>query len=159
MKLSKYLSYAEGVKSQTATRLGINNTPDPQTLERMKYVASEIFDKVREHVGGPLAATSFYRSHELNKAIGGATSSQHCKGEAIDIDADVFGNGTNKQILKYIKDNLEFDQLINEFPDKDGNPSWVHVSKVNHRPNRFQILTATRKPGGGTDYSQYVEIV
>lgn len=138
--ISKYLSYKEATKSPTALRLGIDNDPTPEHLENMKYVAKEIFDKVREHIGRPLAATSFYRSKALNDAVPGSSkTSQHMTGEAIDIDADVYGFGTNLEIFNFIKDNLIFDQAINEYPDKHGNPSWVHVSKT-RTGNRGEVL-------------------
>jgi zinc D-Ala-D-Ala carboxypeptidase len=139
-KISKYLTYQEAIKSPTAKRLGIDNEPDPEQLENMKYVAKEVFDKVREFVGGPLAATSFFRSKELNDAVPGSSkTSQHMKGQAIDIDADVFGYGTNKDIFDFIRNTLIFDQCINEYPDKFGNPSWVHVSK-SKTGNRGEVL-------------------
>jgi hypothetical protein len=141
MKLSKYISYEEATKSQTATRLGIENTPTPEQLSNMKYIANTIFDKVREFVGGPLHASSFFRSPELNKAIGGSSStSQHMKGEAIDIDCDTFGNGTNNEVFEYIKNKLPFDQLIGEYPDASGKWAWVHVSLRKDGQNRKQVL-------------------
>lgn len=141
-KLSKYVTEAEGWKSDTAARLKISNVPDAATIEKMKYVATEIFDKVREFAGGPLHVNSFYRSPELNAAIKGSKSSQHMKGEAIDMDCDQFGNSTNEAIFHYIKDNLDFDQLIWEYPDKEGTPSWIHCSKVSYKKNRKQVLVA-----------------
>mgnify|MGYP006921438617 FL=1 len=116
--ISKYLNYEEATKSQTATRLGIKNEPNTQQLEAMKYVAVNVFDKVREFVGGPLHASSFFRSEKLNAAIGGSSkTSQHMKGEAIDIDCDTFGHGTNQGIFDYIRVNLEYDQVIGEYSD------------------------------------------
>src|SRR6478609_7140834 len=104
MKISKYVTLEEATKSQTAIRQGIDNSPNAEQLEAMKYVASEIFDPVREYVNGPLNASSFFRCHELNTAIGGSsTTSQHMRGEAIDIDADTFGYGTNHSIFEFIK--------------------------------------------------------
>lgn len=139
-RLSKYLTYAEGVKSPTAIRLGIDNSPNEEQLNNMKYVATEIFDPVREFVGGPLHASSFFRSKALNAAIGGSsTTSQHMKGQAIDIDADTFGHGSNKEIFKFIKNSLIYDQLIGEYPNIDGDFAWVHVSKVANN-NRMEVL-------------------
>ena len=138
--ISKYLNYEEATKSQTATRLGIKNEPNPQQLEAMKYVAVNVFDKVREFVGGPLHASSFFRSEKLNAAIGGSSkTSQHMKGEAIDIDCDTFGHGTNQGIFDYIRVNLEYDQVIGEYPDAKGKWSWVHVS-LKKSGNRKQVL-------------------
>lgn len=141
-QLSKYLTLAEGIKSQTAIRKGISNMPDADQLENMKYVATEIFDKVREFVGGPLNASSFFRSKALNNAIGGSSAtSQHMKGEAIDIDCDTFGKGDNNSVFEYIINNLEWDQCIGEYPSADGTFSWVHVSKVRPpKKNRRQVL-------------------
>ena len=139
-KISKYLSYKEAIKSTTALRLGIENEPDPEQLENMKYVAREVFDPVREFVNGPLAATSFFRSKELNDAVPGSSkTSQHMTGQAIDIDADVYGFGSNKDIFDFIRNTLIFDQVISEYPDKFGNPAWVHVSK-SKTGNRGQVL-------------------
>lgn len=138
--ISKYLNYEEATKSQTATRLGIKNEPNTQQLEAMKYVAVNVFDKVREFVGGPLHASSFFRSEKLNAAIGGSSkTSQHMKGEAIDIDCDTFGHGTNQGIFDYIRVNLEYDQVIGEYPDAKGKWSWVHVS-LKKSGNRKQVL-------------------
>jgi len=140
MKISKYVTLEEATKSQTAIRQGIDNSPNAEQLEAMKYVASEIFDPVREYVNGPLNASSFFRSHALNSAIGGSsTTSQHMKGEAIDMDADTFGYGTNHSIFEFIKHNLEFDQLIGEYPTPDGNFAWVHCSKKK-KGNRKEVL-------------------
>lgn len=140
MKISKYLTLEEAIKSPTALRLGISNMPDEDQLINMEYVANEIFDRVREVVGGPLYVSSFFRSKELNDAVpGSSATSQHMKGQAIDIDCDVFGNGTNKDVFDFIRLTLEFDQVINEYPDKLGNPSWVHVSKTMGN-NRGQVL-------------------
>src|SRR5687768_3809420 len=98
--ISKYLSYKEAIKSPTAIRLGIENEPTPEHLQNMRYVATEIFDKVREHIGRPLAATSFYRSKALNDAVPGSSkTSQHMNGQAIDLDTDVYGFGTNLDIF------------------------------------------------------------
>lgn len=138
--ISKYLNYEEATKSQTATRLGIKNEPNQQQLEAMKYVAVNVFDKVREFVGGPLHASSFFRSEKLNAAIGGSSkTSQHMKGEAIDIDCDTFGHGTNQEIFDYIRVNLDYDQVIGEYPDANGKWSWVHVS-LKKSGNRKQVL-------------------
>lgn len=141
MNISKYLTLDEATKSPNAMRLGIANLPDDKQLANMKHVASEIFDKVRDHVGGPLHASSFFRSKELNDATpGSSATSQHMTGEAIDIDCDTFQNGTNMQVFNFIKTYLLFDQLILEYPDKTGKPSWIHVSRRRLGVNRGQIL-------------------
>lgn len=152
--ISKYITYKEAIKSQTAERLGIKNEPDSTSLERMKYVASEVFDKVRDHFRVPIGVSSFYRCDELNKAIGGSATSQHRSGEAIDIDADMYGGVTNKQIFEFIKNNLEFDQLIWEFGTRD-EPAWVHVSLTKGN-NRKQVLRAFKSSSGKTAYEAYV---
>lgn len=153
-RISKHITLAEATKSQEATRLGMNNTPTAEHLTAMTTVAERIFEPIREMHGKPIAITSFYRSPAVNKRIGGSTTSQHCLGEAMDIDADVFDNGiTNKQIFDYIKDRLEFDQLIWEF-GTPSNPDWVHASFTTKRPNRKQILIAIRN-GRTTSYLPY----
>jgi zinc D-Ala-D-Ala carboxypeptidase len=144
--ISKYLTYEEAIKSPTAKRLGISNEPNAEHLENMKYVATEIFDPVRDFVGGPLLASSFFRSKALNKAVPGSSkTSKHMLGEAIDIDADGYGVGTNLAIFNFIKDNLTFDQLILEYPTKEGKPSWIHVSKSRKNRNRQEILVKLQK--------------
>lgn len=142
--ISKHISLKEATKSNTAQRLGIENFPNNDTLIQMQALAENIFEPLREHVGGPIYITSFYRSPELNKAIGGSSKSQHCLGQAIDVD-DVLGRATNKEMFEYIKDNLDFDQLIWEFGD-DNNPNWVHVS-YNAAGNRGNILQAVKEDG------------
>ena len=152
MQLSTNLSLAEVTRSETAKRKGISNMPTPEHIENFKKLAANIFQPIREHFGKPIFISSGYRSAELNKAIGGSLSSQHCSGEAIDIDMD--GTDiTNKQIFDYIKDNLTFDQMIAEFP-KQGNPDWVHVSFAANRSQRKQILVA-KKVNGKTTYIPY----
>jgi zinc D-Ala-D-Ala carboxypeptidase len=152
MQLSKNLSLAEVMRSETAKRKGISNMPTPEHIENFKLLAEKLFQPIREHFGKPIHISSGYRSAALNKAIGGASSSQHCSGEAIDIDMD--GTDiTNAQIFNYIKDNLEFDQLIWEF-GTDSNPDWVHVSYESKGKQRKQILKAVKK-GAATSYVPY----
>lgn len=152
--ISKNISYKEATHSTTAKRLGIDNTPNAEQMSNMRYVAENVFQPIREHFGVPIYISSFYRSEALNKAIRGSSSSTHIKGEAMDLDADVFGRINNAQIFNYIKDHLEFDQLIWEF-GTDDNPAWVHVS-LSKRNNRNQILKAI-KVGGKTHYEIYAE--
>lgn len=152
MRLSDNLTLAEVTKSATAKRKGISNEPTIEHMENLKAVAQNIFQPVRDHFGKPIAVTSGYRSADLNKAIGGSSTSQHCKGEAIDMDADVFGGVTNREIFEYIKDHLDFDQLIYEFGDEN-NPDWVHCSFIS-KGNRRQVLRALRK-NGRTSYELY----
>lgn len=139
--ISRYISYDEATKSKTAIRLGIKNIPNDEQLLNMRYVAEEIFDPVREYVGGPLLASSFFRSKKLNEAIpGSAKHSQHMEGSAIDLDADGYQYGTNSAIFDFIRTRLEFDQVINEYPDEFGNPAWVHVSKKRIGINQMEVL-------------------
>lgn len=152
MQLSKNLSLAEVIRSETAKRKGVSNMPTDAHIANFKLLAEKVFQPIRDHFGVPIHISSGYRSAALNKAIGGAASSQHCTGEAIDIDMD--GTSvTNAQIFNYIKDNLEFDQLIWEF-GTDTNPDWVHVSYESTGKQRKQILKAI-KSGGATKYLPY----
>ena len=156
-KISDNISYTEATKSRTAIKYNINNKPSNDILEKMKIAANKIFEPLREHFGVPIAVTSFYRSKGLNKKIGGSTTSQHCKGEALDIDADVLGLITNKQIFDYIKNNLEFDQLIWEY-GTNKEPDWVHVSYSEGR-NRCKILkTYKEKNWHGQTITKYKTI-
>ena len=148
--ISKHISYREGVYSRTATRLDLDNTPNDEQLANMELVADEVFEPLRAWVGGPIKINSFFRSPKLNKAIGGSSKSQHCKGQAIDID-DTFGRATNAEMYHFIKDHLDFDQMIWEFGDDD-NPDWVHVSYVSEKKNRRRCLKAYKEKGK-TKYS------
>jgi hypothetical protein len=152
MQLSKNLALAEVMRSETAKRKGISNMPTPEHIENFKLLAEKVFQPIREHFGVPIILSSGYRSKELNTAVGGALSSQHCTGEAIDIDMDGT-TVTNKQIFDFIKDNLSFDQMIWEF-GTDSNPDWVHVSYESTGKQRKQILKAV-KSGKGTSYVPY----
>ena len=140
--ISKHISYKEGVYSNTATRRGIDNTPNNEQLDNMNLIADNIFEPLRQYVGGPIKINSFFRSPELNTAIGGRGKSQHCKGQALDID-DTFGRMTNAEMYHWVKDNLEFDQMIWEFGDD--NPNWVHVSYVSPEKNRNRCLKAYKE--------------
>ena len=143
--ISKHVSYKEGVYSTTATRKGINNTPGDDQLHFMEIIAEKVFEPLRDWVGGPIKINSFYRCPELNKAIGGSATSQHCKGQAMDID-DTLGRATNAEMFNWIKENLDFDQMIWEFGNDD-NPDWVHISYVSEEKNRNRCLKAYRKDG------------
>ena len=142
--ISKHISNKEGVYSRTALRRGIDNTPTEDHKINMVELAENIFEPLRMYVGGPIKINSFYRSPELNKAIGGSSKSQHCNGQAIDID-DTFGRMTNAEMFKFIKDHLDFDQIIWEFGN-DKNPNWVHVSYVG-KENRNRCLKAYKEKG------------
>jgi len=141
--ISSHISYKEAVYSRTAQRLDIYNHPDNVQKDNMLLIAKEVFEPLRIWVKGPIKINSFFRSPELNKAIGGSGKSQHCHGQAIDID-DTFGKATNAEMFNYIKENLDFDQMIWEFGDED-NPDWVHVSYVSEEENRNRCLKAYKK--------------
>ena len=141
--ISKHISDKEGVYSRTALRLDIDNIPTKEHKRNMVKLAEEVFEPLRAYVGGPIKINSFYRSPKLNKAIGGSTKSQHCNGQAIDID-DTFGRATNAEMFEFIKENLDFDQIIWEFGDNK-NPNWVHVSYVSPQENRNRCLKAYKE--------------
>jgi len=148
-RISEHVSLKEATKSNTATRLEIKNEPRELDLVRMMLIAEKVFEPLRKWVGGPIKVNSFYRSPELNSAIGGSKNSQHCIGCAIDID-DTFGYKTNAQMFDYIKSNLDYDQMIWEFGDDD-NCDWVHISYISEDANRRRLLKAT-KINGKTNY-------
>ena len=149
MKISDHISYKEGIKSNTALRKGIDNTPNRYEQTNMEVTAEKIFEPLRKWVGGPIKINSFYRCEELNRTIGGSSKSQHCQGRAIDLD-DTFGYKSNAAMFDYIRNNLSFDQLIWEFGD-DNNPAWVHVSYVSEDQNRVRVMRA-EKVNGKTNY-------
>jgi zinc D-Ala-D-Ala carboxypeptidase len=139
MKLGKYFSLSEMVKSQTAIRKGIDNLPNDEQVEALIELVENVLDPVREHFGRPVTVNSGFRGKKLNKAIGGSKSSQHCKGEAADIEIP---GVSNPEVAEWIKNNLDFDQLILEF-HTSGIPDsgWVHVSWRSSKKNRKQVLT------------------
>jgi hypothetical protein len=148
-KFSKHISWKEAVGSATAKKLDIDNTPNEEQLNNMKNLAEDLFEPLREKVGEPILINSFFRCEELNKAISGsATTSQHIKGCAIDLDATKM---TNCELFYIIKNYFEFDKLIWELGD-DENPAWIHVSYVKGK-NRGLVYQAKRKPGKG--YTTY----
>jgi len=146
MKISEHLSLSEVTRSETAKRRGISNIPTEEHLENFKILAENVFEKIRANFRCPIHISSGYRSNELNDAIGGSKTSQHSKGQAIDIDMDGSSHGvTNADVYNFIKDNLDYDQLIWEF-GTDSNPDWVHVSYTKDK-NRKQRLKAVRANG------------
>tara|TARA_R100001082_G_scaffold110927_1_gene92461 strand:- start:262 stop:717 length:456 start_codon:yes stop_codon:yes gene_type:complete len=149
--ISKHISYKEATYSNTAMRKGIDNIPNDEQLNNMELIAEKIFEPLRKHVGGPIKINSFFRCPKLNEAIGGSSKSQHCHGQAIDLD-DTFGKATNAEMYHWIKNNLDFDQMIWEFGDED-NPAWVHVSYVSPEKNRNRCLKAY-KYKGKTNYAR-----
>jgi zinc D-Ala-D-Ala carboxypeptidase len=148
MKLSGHFSLAELTKSQTATRKGIDNKPTLEHIENLTELCVQILEPTRRNFGKPMVISSGYRSEELCEAIGSSKNSQHAKGEAADFE--MFGVD-NKQLAKYIKNNLVFDQLILEFynPD-DPSSGWVHCS-YSKEENRKQSLLYN-----GKDYTEWL---
>jgi len=130
--ISEHISYKEATQSPTAIRRGINNNPPDNALPFMKAVAEQCFEPLRKWYGKPIKINSFYRCPELNEVVKGASNSQHVKGQAIDIDAG--SREENKKLFDYIKTNLIYDQVINEY-----DYSWVHVS-FNPGQNRNQAF-------------------
>jgi zinc D-Ala-D-Ala carboxypeptidase len=148
MRISTHLDLVEVTRSETAKRNGISNQPTAEHLENFKKLAENIFEPIRKHFGVPIHISSGYRSVALNKFIKGSATSQHLLGQALDLDMDGSSSEvTNKMLFEYIKNNLDFDQLINEF-----NYSWVHVSYNPKGKQRKQILDA-KKVNGKTVYS------
>lgn len=137
-QISEHITFAESFKSQAAERFGINNIPPDGVIPAMILVANKCFEPIRAHFGIPIGVSSFYRCNALNTKIKGAKNSQHIKGEAIDIDADIFGGVTNSEIFHWAKENIIFDQLLWEFGN-DENPAWVHIS-YSISGNRNQII-------------------
>lgn len=150
--ISEHISYSEAIYSHTAVEKKISNEPNDEQLDSMKAVATNIFERVRAHFGKPIRINSFFRSGALNKAVGGAITSQHCKGEAIDVTGLPYGV-KNSEIFHYIKDNLDFDQLIWEFGDSN-EPSWVHFS-LSMKGNKRQVIKAVKEANGKTTYKPY----
>ena len=142
-KISEHISYKEATYSQTAKQLGLSNKPKKEHLEAMELVAEKVFEPLRKWVGKPIKVNSFYRSEELNQRINGSSkTSAHLLGQAIDITN--MGGKTNQEMLHYIIENLDFDQVISEYPI-DGEPRWIHVSYKNKKDNRKQALEIKRK--------------
>jgi zinc D-Ala-D-Ala carboxypeptidase len=154
MRISTHLDLVEVTRSETAKRNNISNQPTAEHLANFKKLAENIFEPIRKHFGVPIHISSGYRSVALNKFIKGSATSQHCTGEAIDIDMDGSSSDvTNKMVFDFIKDNLNFDQLIFEFGTKD-KPDWVHVSFECNGIQRNKILRAIKK-GSKTEYQNY----
>ncbi len=152
MKLSEHLELSEVIRSESAKRRGISNMPTEEHIKNLKLIAEKVFEPIRANFRQPIRISSGYRSQSLNAAIGGATRSQHSTGEALDIDMD----GTalsNKEIFNFIKERLQFDQLIHEFGTEE-NPDWVHVSYRADGNQRKQVLRAI-KENGKTKYIPY----
>ena len=140
--LSKHISYKEAVRSETATRLNISNIPTEDILKNMVLVAEEVFEPLRDWAKHPIRVNSFYRSPKLNTAINGSFRSSHLSGQAIDIYT--LGKKSNGELFDYIRQNLDFDQLIWEFQNNE-NPRWIHVSFKNKKDNRKDVLKARHR--------------
>ena len=139
-RISKHISYKEATYSNYAKNHNIANKPKAQDIENMETLAKEVFEPLREWVKAPIKVNSMFRSLDLNTGIGGSATSSHMTGNAIDITS--MGGKTNLEMFHYIKDNLDFDQLIWEYGVE---PRWLHVSFVNKKKNRNQVLVTQRK--------------
>lgn len=150
MNISAHITYKEAVTSQEAIRKGIQNIPNDAELAAMKLLAEKVFEPLRTYISmkrgsdSPIRINSFFRSKEVNEKIGGSVTSQHCKGEAIDIETN-YSNFNNKDLFLTIKDKSSFDQLIWEFGDEK-EPAWVHVS-YSAKGNKKEILLAVKQDG------------
>jgi len=152
MKIGNNLLLNDCIKSDTAIKLGIDNTPLIEHIDALKILAKKIYDPLCKEYNMRIPITSMYRSQELNKKIGGSKTSQHCRGEAVDLDFDqIKSNYTNANLFEYIKENLIFDQLIWEFGN-DKNPDWVHVSYAKNGNNRKMIMKAIKTVKNKTQY-------
>ena len=147
--ISAHVTYAEA----TVTSTGLKNDPGPDELYAMHRIALEVFEPLRLWVGGPIKINSFYRSPEVNRKVGGSKTSQHVKGEAMDLDMDLVKGAkkTNAELFKYIWSSLPFDQLIHEHGTST-NPAWVHVSFSASGKQRREVLRAVRKNDGRVVY-------
>ena len=153
MRLSKNFTLRELTRSNTATRLGVNNEPIKLHMENMQRLISNLIQPMRDELG-PIRITSGYRSKALNRAIGGSSKSQHCKGEALDVQFWKEGQMCNKEIYKWILNSgLEFDQMINEFDF-----AWIHVS-LKENKNRKEVLEAYKDEDGDTKYRYAPDII
>jgi len=151
MKLSKNFSLLEVTRSSTAKRIGIDNAPNKEHLNNIQALVRKIVQPLRDAIG-PIRISSGYRSPALNRAIGGSNKSQHCKGEALDLQFWESGEMNNKKIYDWIlSSGVDFDQMINEF-----DYSWIHISFKEFK-NRKQVLEAYKDEDGDTRY-KYAEV-
>ena len=139
-KISKNISYKEATHSNYAKQYGISNKPTTEHIENMQVLAEKVFEPLREWVGNPIRVNSMFRSEKLNTALRGSYTSSHLEGKAIDITS--IDGKTNLEMFHYIKDNLDFDQLIWEY---GAEPKWLHVSYENEKDNRNQILVIKKR--------------
>lgn len=144
MQLTNNFSLAEMVKSETALRHDMDNTPGEAEIENLKRLAEKVLQPVRDHYGKGVKVNSGYRSPDVNAKVGGSRTSDHCKGQAADIEIP---GVPNADLAKWIAENLDFTQVILEFytqgiPDS----GWVHVS-YDPQNLKKQSLTAVKKDG------------
>ena len=139
-KISKYISYKEATHSNYAKENGIVNKPKAEHIENMQVLAEKVFEPLREWVGNPIRVNSMFRSEKLNTALRGSHTSSHLQGKAMDITS--IDGKTNLEMFHYIKDNLDFDQLIWEYGTE---PKWLHVSYENEKDNRKQVLVIKKR--------------
>lgn len=144
MVISPHISFWEATFSETAERHGISNLPNLEEISNMRKLADMVFEPLRAAIGLPIRVNSFYRSIRLNQKIGGSPTSQHCRGQAMDISS-THSSCSNADLFRFIQNNLEFDQLIWEF-GTDEAPNWVHVSYVEGK-NRKQVLRSISQAG------------
>ena len=139
-KLSEHFTLGELIKSQIAEEEGIDNNPPEELIPKLGRLCSDLLEPIRDHFGVPFSPNSGYRSPDLNKAIHGSSTSQHCKAEAVDIEVP---GVNNYDLAVWIKENLTFDQVILEkYQQGEQNSGWVHVSlKAQNEDNRFIALT------------------
>ena len=155
-KLSTHFSVWEFERSQTAKRLGISNKMDQEHKDNAKALCENVLEPLRKHLNMPIKISSGFRSVELNKAIGSKSArSQHCKGEAVDIDMDGYYQTSNAEVFRWLLNNTDFDQIIWEFGDNK-NADWIHVSySKSKEKQRNEILRAVRTDKG-VEYLKYI---
>lgn len=155
MQISKFLSLDDVTRSFQAKKHGIDNTPDADAIENLKWIGQTLFDPLKAQFPD-LFLESAYRNLKVNKLVGGSASSQHLKGEAIDVDDKHERKAENKKVFDFVVKNLDFDQVIWEFGDETG-PDWVHIScKRNNLGNRKKITRAVRKLENGRFVTRYL---
>lgn len=154
----KYFTIRELTKSETAARKGINNTPNAEITKSLTALVDNVLDPLREKWGAPIKVSSGYRCPTLNRAIGGATGSQHMKGEAADITTLSDSREDNMKLLRLLlSSGIKFDQVISEDIDSAGRPNWIHVSYTTKRPNRMK-RTTMKKIKGKTTYLSGIKV-
>ena len=152
MRLTDNFTLSELIKSQTAERCGIDNNPDKEQIENLQALCENVLQPIRNYFDKPVVITSGYRSLELSNKIGSSSRSQHCKGQAADIEIP---GVSNKDLSDWISHNVNYDQVILEFHDPvEANSGWVHVSFVSEYTNRENYLIAEKDENGKVRYSK-----